>query len=50
MIYQGQDGESQRRGESASGLALSEEEKPLNVGEVRSTTLSNARRLVDYYA
>ncbi|MBH2034144.1 MAG: flagellar hook-length control protein FliK [Pseudomonadales bacterium] len=47
---QGQDGESQRRGESASGLALSEEEKPLNVGEVRSTTLSNARRLVDYYA
>lgn len=47
---QGQDGESQRRGESASGLALSEEEKPLSVGEVRSTTLSNARRLVDYYA
>lgn len=47
---QGQDGESPRRGESASGLALSEEEKPLNVGEVRSTTLSNARRLVDYYA
>lgn len=47
---QGQDGESQRRGESASGLALSEEEKPQSLGEVRSTTLSNARRLVDYYA
>jgi flagellar hook-length control protein FliK len=48
---QEQGGESQRRGESASGLALSEEEKPLNVGEVRSSsTLSNARRLVDYYA
>jgi flagellar hook-length control protein FliK len=47
---QEQGGESQRRGESASGLALSEEEKPLGVGEIRSTTLSNARRLVDYYA
>jgi len=48
---QEQGGESERRGESASGLALSEEEKPLNVGEVRSSsTLSNARRLVDYYA
>ena len=48
---QEQGGESQRRGESASGLALNEEEKPLNVGEVRSSsTLSNARRLVDYYA
>ena len=47
---QGQDGEGQRRGDSAPGLALGEEEKPLSVGELRSSTLSNARRLVDYYA
>ena len=47
---QGQDGEGQRRGDSASGLAHSEDDKPSSVGEVRSTTLINARRLVDYYA
>lgn len=47
---QGQEGDSQRRGDSAPGLALGEEEKPLSVGELRSSTLSNARRLVDYYA
>lgn len=47
---QGQDGEGQRRGDSVPGLALGEEEKPLSVGELRSSTLSNARRLVDYYA
>lgn len=47
---QGQDSEGQRRGDSAPGLALGEEEKPLSVGELRSSTLSNARRLVDYYA
>lgn len=47
---QGHDGEGQRRGDSAPGLALGEEEKPLSVGELRSSTLSNARRLVDYYA
>ncbi len=47
---QGRDGEGQRRGDSAPGLALGEEEKPLSVGELRSSTLSNARRLVDYYA
>ena len=47
---QGQDGEGQRRGDSAPGLALGEEEKPLSVGELRSSTLSNARSLVDYYA
>jgi len=47
---QGQEGDGQRRGDAAPGLALGEEEKPLSVGELRSSTLSNARRLVDYYA
>ena len=47
---QGQDGEGQRRADAAPGLALGEEEKPVSVGELRSSTLSNARRLVDYYA
>ncbi len=46
----GQDGEGQRRGAAASGLAHSEEDKSSSVSEVRSTTLINARRLVDYYA
>lgn len=47
---QGQGGEGQRRGAAASGLAHSEEDKSSSVSEVRSTTLINARRLVDYYA